>query len=143
MKIKMLVSISGAGFSLSRGDETERFPENDALNLIKTGAAVLATGASYETATVNQTTETAVAALNVGAVGQVGQEPAGSGDADNGASENGTENAGAAGNDGVVGETGSATAATGTANAGTGDAGSGDQSGTAQPVAAKAKGKAD
>lgn len=143
MKIKMLVSISGAGFSLSRGDETERFPENDALSLIKSGAAVLAIGASYETATtVNQGTETAVAALNVGAGGQAGQEPAGSGAADNSASENGSDDASAAGNDGVVGETGSATGATGTANAGEGDAGSGDQADAGQPASGKAKGKA-
>lgn len=96
MKIKMLVSISGAGFSLSRGDETERFPENDALNLIKTGAAVLVADSSNETAvTGTQATETAI-------------------DAGAGEPETDAENAG-----------------------------SGDQSGTAHPVAAKAKGKAD
>lgn len=124
MKIKMLVSISGAGFALSRGDETERFPEKDALNLIKSGAAVVVDGVGYEgAATGNQTTETAVAALNIHAAGldgQGGQEPAGSGEA--GASE--TEIS--------------------TANAGLDDdGGTTDQASVAQVLPAKAKGKAD
>lgn len=124
MKIKMLVSISGAGFALSRGDETERFPENDALNLIKSGAAMVVDGVGYEGAVMgSQATETAVAALNIHAAGldgQGGQEPAGSGEA--GASEPEIS----------------------TANAGSGDdAGTTDQTSAAQVVPAKAKGKAD
>lgn len=70
MKIKMLMSIAGAGFALSRGDVTERFSESEAINLIKRGNAVLADGADYEKAVVDRFgTETAVAALNLGAAG--------------------------------------------------------------------------
>lgn len=128
MKIKMLVSISGAGFALSRGDETQRFPEKDALNLIVSGAAVVVADVGYETASAgNKTTETAVSALNVGAAGPVGQEPGGSGAADNSAGENGADNA---------------TIVTGTPNAGEGDAGTSDQADTAQSAPSKGKGKA-
>jgi hypothetical protein len=40
MKIKMLAGISGAGFSLSPNDETERFSDNEATRLIDAGFAV-------------------------------------------------------------------------------------------------------
>ena len=119
MKIKMLMSISGVGFALARGDETERFSEKDAHNLINSGAAVLLPVIAYETAvTANQTTETAVAALNVAATGhdggEGGQEPTGS-------PETGTENTGA------VGDV---------------DDGSGEQPDATQSASGKGKGKA-
>jgi hypothetical protein len=40
MKIRMLVSIAGAGFALSAGDETERFSDGEAVRLVESGAAV-------------------------------------------------------------------------------------------------------
>lgn len=39
MKIKMLTSIAGADFSLSRGEETDRFPAAEAQRLIAAGYA--------------------------------------------------------------------------------------------------------
>lgn len=39
MKIRMLVGIGGADFSLAPGDETEIFSENDAAALIASGQA--------------------------------------------------------------------------------------------------------
>lgn len=150
MKIKMLMSISGVGFALARGDETERFSEKDAHNLINSGAAVLSPVIAYETAvTVNQATETAVAALNVGATGYAGSESA-QGSAVS--TETGTENTGAVGEAGnqdgqepsVTGEAANTTNenATGTDNAGADANGSGDQPDAAQPASNKGKGKA-
>lgn len=70
MKIKMLMSIAGAGFSLSRGDVTERFSESEAINLIERESAVPVTGVDYETTVADRLgTETAVAALNLFAAG--------------------------------------------------------------------------
>jgi len=40
MKLKMLVSMAGVKFSLSPGDETERFGEKEAERLIAAGYAV-------------------------------------------------------------------------------------------------------
>lgn len=40
MKIRMLVSIAGAGFALSADDETERFSDGEAVRLIEAGSAV-------------------------------------------------------------------------------------------------------
>lgn len=150
MKIKMLMSISGVGFSLARGDETERFPEKDALNLIKRGVAVLASGASPEiNVTVNQDTETAIAALNGGAAGHNGSE---GGQGSVGSAETGTENTGAVGEAGNQdGQEPAATGdaantanenGTGTDNASADGTGSGGQSDAAQAASGKGKGKA-
>lgn len=68
MKIRMLCSISGLDFSLSRGEETERFTDDDALRLIKAGNAVLVSVQTVETAVVtNPGTETAAGVLIDGA----------------------------------------------------------------------------
>ncbi|TDT94915.1 hypothetical protein DFO45_2673 [Azorhizobium sp. AG788] len=40
MKIRMLVSIAGSDFALSRNDETERFSPNECARLIAAGYAV-------------------------------------------------------------------------------------------------------
>lgn len=40
MKIRMLVSIAGADFALSAGDETERFGDGETVRLIEAGSAV-------------------------------------------------------------------------------------------------------
>ena len=42
MRIRALIHIAGAGFSLSPGDVTERFPPDEALRLVASRAAVLA-----------------------------------------------------------------------------------------------------
>ena len=39
MKLKMLTSIAGADFSLSRGEETERFSDAEAARLVEAGYA--------------------------------------------------------------------------------------------------------
>ncbi len=146
MKIKMLMSIAGAGFALARGDETERFSESEAINLIERGSAVLAIGADYETVVAHRLgTETAVATLNLGAAGS--QSEAG-GSADQGltASDNsvgtGTDitqqpetaavtDAGVAENGAAAGSTEPETGAIKAETA------------PAQPASGKAKGKAD
>ncbi|WP_421925485.1 hypothetical protein [Neoaquamicrobium sediminum] len=43
MKLKMLVSMSGADFTLRPGEETERFASKEAQRLIDAGFAVPAT----------------------------------------------------------------------------------------------------
>jgi len=48
MKIRMLVSIAGAGFALSAGDETDRFSDAEAVRLIEFGAAVPVTDEQIE-----------------------------------------------------------------------------------------------
>ena len=40
MKIKMTTSMAGTDYSLSRGDETDRFDDDEALRLIEAGYAV-------------------------------------------------------------------------------------------------------
>lgn len=40
MKLKMLVSLAGAGFALSPNEETERFVGSEAKDLIEAGYAV-------------------------------------------------------------------------------------------------------
>jgi hypothetical protein len=40
MKIRMLVAIAGADFALAEGDETERFPDAEAVRLCERGYAV-------------------------------------------------------------------------------------------------------
>ena len=146
MKIKMLMSIAGAGFALSRGDVTERFSESEAINLINSGSAVPAAGAEYETAVADRLgTETAVAALNLGAAG-THSEAAGS--ADQGLVSSDTS--GEAGAD-VSKDTETATVTD--AQAGESGAAAGisePETGTtkaetapAQPASGKSKGKAD
>lgn len=51
MKIKMTISMAGADFALSPGDETERFPADEARNLIELGYAVPVVTEKRETAT--------------------------------------------------------------------------------------------
>lgn len=137
MKIKMMMSISGVGFALARGDETERFSDKDAHSLINSGAAVLSPVIAYETAvTVNQDTETAVAALNVGAVGTVEAGSDNTDTAGEAGDHDGQEPAGAGALTIITGETG-------TDNAGATDAGSDQQSDATQSVSGKGKGKAN
>lgn len=50
MKLKMLVSMSGAGFSLAPNEETERFAGKEARSLIDAGFAVPATADKPERA---------------------------------------------------------------------------------------------
>jgi len=50
MKIRMLVGIAGADFSLSPGDETERFSAKEAGRMIRAGSAVPVTKAKQEKA---------------------------------------------------------------------------------------------
>lgn len=45
MKLRMLLSLAGSDFALSRGDETERFGDAEALRLIEAAYAVLVTPA--------------------------------------------------------------------------------------------------
>lgn len=40
MKIKMLVSMAGVGFALSVNEETDRFPDKEAIGLVEAGYAV-------------------------------------------------------------------------------------------------------
>lgn len=41
MKIRALVHIAGNGFALAPGDETDQFPDADAMRLVAKNAAVL------------------------------------------------------------------------------------------------------
>jgi hypothetical protein len=41
VRIRALVYIAGAGFSLSPGDETDRFPPDEAIRLVAKRAAVM------------------------------------------------------------------------------------------------------
>lgn len=41
MKIRMLTSIAGVDFALSRGEETERFSEAEAMRMVSAGTAEL------------------------------------------------------------------------------------------------------
>lgn len=50
MKIKMLVGMSGADFSLSPKEETDRFSDKEAKGLIDAGFAVAVDGKTVETA---------------------------------------------------------------------------------------------
>lgn len=49
MKIRMLVSMAGADFALSVGDETERFSDGEAIRMIEAGYAVPAPVGEIET----------------------------------------------------------------------------------------------
>jgi len=50
MRIRALVHIAGANFHLGPGDETDRFPADEAMRLVKKNAAVLVdAGAPVET----------------------------------------------------------------------------------------------
>lgn len=40
MKIKMLVSVAGADFALSPGEETDRFSDGEAQRMVAAGSAV-------------------------------------------------------------------------------------------------------
>lgn len=51
MKIKMLVSFAGAGFSASPGDEIDR-PDAEAIRLVQKGYAVPVSGTAIETTDV-------------------------------------------------------------------------------------------
>ena len=51
MKIKMLVSMAGVDFALSPGDETDRFPDDEAKHLVEVGYAVPVAAEKRETAT--------------------------------------------------------------------------------------------
>lgn len=50
MKLKMLVGMAGADFSLSPNDETERFSGDEAKRLIEAGYAVPVRGEAVEKA---------------------------------------------------------------------------------------------
>lgn len=58
MRIKMLVSLAGADFALSPGEETERFPDAEAVRLVEAGFAVPVTVKATETATKKPAPET-------------------------------------------------------------------------------------
>ncbi|MEN5297517.1 hypothetical protein ABE530_04075 [Brucella sp. TWI559] len=146
MKIKMLMSIAGAGFALSRGDVTERFSESEAISLINSGSAVPFLGTDYETTVADRLgTETAVAALNLGAAGGgpetgIGAEPGSvvMGAPDGAGTDTSQQSKTAVVTDAQVGENG---AAAGSAEPETGA--SKAETAPAQPASGKAKGKAD
>ncbi|BEV45988.1 hypothetical protein [Afipia carboxidovorans] len=50
MKIRMLVSMAGANFALSVGEETERFSDAEAVRMIEAGYAVPISERRAETA---------------------------------------------------------------------------------------------
>ena len=56
MKIKMLVSMAGNGFSLSPGDPWD-VPEKEAIGLIEAGFAIPLASSEIETTTLDPTTE--------------------------------------------------------------------------------------
>lgn len=56
MKIKMIVSMAGNGFSLSPGDEWE-VPEQEAIGLINAGFAIPLASTEIETTTLDPSTE--------------------------------------------------------------------------------------
>ena len=49
MKIKMLASFAGADFTLSPGDETDRFSKAEAVRMIEAGYAIPVPGVKRET----------------------------------------------------------------------------------------------
>lgn len=51
MKIKIIISLAGADFALAPGEETERFSDAEARNLIEAGYAVPVAAEKRETAT--------------------------------------------------------------------------------------------
>jgi hypothetical protein len=57
MKIRMLTSLSGIDFSLSPGDDTEAFTDEEAIRLIKAGYAAPVAEAETEKATKRQVRE--------------------------------------------------------------------------------------
>lgn len=146
MKIKMLMSIAGVGFALSRGDETERFSDGDAVSLILGGVAVPVAGDDYETSVIDRLgLETSVTALNLGIAGSQ-SETGGSADQGLTASDNsvvtGTDTTQlpetVAVTDAQVAENG---AAAGISKPETGATKA--ETAPAQPASGKAKGKAD
>lgn len=48
MKLRMLLSLAGSDFALSRGDETERFGDVEATRLIEAAYAVLVSPPSFD-----------------------------------------------------------------------------------------------
>jgi hypothetical protein len=58
MRLKMLVSLAGADFTVDPGQETDRFAGEEATRLIAAGYAVPAAGADPETAAVSAPAET-------------------------------------------------------------------------------------
>ncbi|HWM82951.1 MAG TPA: hypothetical protein VNQ56_12895 [Pseudolabrys sp.] len=58
MKIRMLVSMAGADFALSVGDETERFSKSEAIRMIEAGYAVPALADEIETTDAHPAQET-------------------------------------------------------------------------------------
>lgn len=62
MKIKLLTGFAGADFSLSPGDETDRFSDGEAVRMIEAGYAVPVAGDEAETATKPPAAETRAAA---------------------------------------------------------------------------------
>lgn len=58
MKIRMLVGVAGADFSLSPGDETDRFSAKEAARMIKAGSAVPVTKPKLEKAVRSPAKET-------------------------------------------------------------------------------------
>lgn len=57
MKLKMLVSMSGADFALSPGDETERFSVDEAARMIESGYAIPVAEEERETTTKKRAAE--------------------------------------------------------------------------------------
>jgi len=57
MKIRMLTSIAGAGFSVALNEETDRFSNDDAMRLIARGLAVPSAETTIETTTLEPVTE--------------------------------------------------------------------------------------
>lgn len=58
MLIRMTTSIVGAGFDLHPGDETERFPDAEAMRMIVAGYAVAFADAPVERAVLDPVMET-------------------------------------------------------------------------------------
>lgn len=58
MKIKMTVGVAGARFSLSPGDETEQFTDEEAKRMIEAGFAVPVVTKKVERATKKSVKET-------------------------------------------------------------------------------------
>lgn len=58
MKIRMLVSIAGAGFALSAGDEADCFSDAEAVRLIEAGSAAPVSDETIERAVKSDARET-------------------------------------------------------------------------------------
>jgi len=64
MKLRMLLSLAGSDFALSRGDETERFDDAQAARLIEAAYAVLVTPAPVLPVTVPDSADVPDAGFN-------------------------------------------------------------------------------